>query len=68
MTVPISTSEFLYIIEKTFSTIGFLKSKRVSLCHKRKLPSLIKFRENKKEKKKQIIYENVRSVRKVSSF
>lgn len=34
----------LYYRKNIFSTIGFLKSKRVSLCHKRKLPSLIKFR------------------------
>lgn len=38
----------LYYRKNSFSTIGFLKSKRVSLCHKRKLPSLIKFRKKKK--------------------
>lgn len=75
MTVPISMSifSFLYYRKNIFSTISLLKSKRVSLCHKRKLPSLIKFRKkfkqkeqkNKKNKTKnkytQIIYENISS-------
>lgn len=51
MTVPISMSEFpFYIIEKQFlynRIFFFLKSKRVSSCHKRKLPGLIKFRKRK---------------------
>lgn len=63
-------SFLLYYRKNIFSTIGFLKSKRVSLCHKRKLPSLIKFRKkhNKKEVQNRTIHTkkvcNVRSVRK----
>lgn len=46
MTVPISMSEFpFYIIEKKKSLQSFSKDKKSQLlCHKRKLPSLIKFR------------------------
>lgn len=59
----------LYYRKNIFSTIGFLKSKRVSLCHKRKLPSLIKF---SKTKTNRTIHTNkiwkVRYVIKVASF
>lgn len=62
----------LYYRKNIFSTIGFLKSKRVSLCHKRKLPSLIKFRKKTNKQTKKNKYRtthtnkvcNVRSVRK----
>lgn len=43
-------SFLLYYRKNIFSTIAFLKSKRVSLCHKRKLPSLIKFRKKTQQK------------------
>lgn len=53
MTVPISMSEFPFILQKKhFLYNRFLKSKRVSLCHKRKLPSLIKFRKETEQKNK----------------
>lgn len=58
----------LYYRKNIFSTINLLKSKRVSLYHKRKLPSLIKFRKKtitkQIKKNKQKIHTN--NIRKTS--
>lgn len=60
-------SFLLYYRKNCFSTIGFLKSKRASLCNKRKLPSLIKFRKKQKVQNRTVHTEKVCNVTSVGN-